>query len=326
VLYRDLYRGVITWNRTRKRDKWGLQRQAPPPTGDWLEIPAPHLQIVTEDPWRRTHERPEAVRGVYLRTNRGQAFGRPALGGPSKYLLTNLALCGCCGGSLRVRSRKHGNERRNFYGCAAYHERGRTVCANSADVPMDEANYILIEALLDELLDAQLLADVVDEAMRLAAGNQRPDRRPAIDAEIARLEQERNRLVTAIAAGGTLDGLLAALKEREARLADLHAEREAAQAERRTEAVFDEVTTRRELMDLASQWRQVLASDPENARPVVTMLLNGRVTITPTGTPKQWEIQGTGTLLGLFSREIFPSGWRPHRDADASAQWRMGRG
>jgi len=41
-------------------------------------------------------------------------------------------------------------------------------------------------------------------------------------------------------------------------------------------------------------------------------LLEGRVTITPTGRPKQWELQGTGTLTGLFSREIFPSGWRPH--------------
>jgi len=135
VLYRDLYRGLITWNRTKKRDRWGSYKQSARPAGEWLDVAAPHLRIVSDEDWRRTHERLEAVRGVCLRTNHGQAFGRPALGGPSKYLLTNLALCGCCGGPLRVRSRKHGKERRNFYGCAGYHERGRTVCANAADVP-----------------------------------------------------------------------------------------------------------------------------------------------------------------------------------------------
>ena len=27
VLFRDLYRGLITWNRTRKRDRWGAHQQ-----------------------------------------------------------------------------------------------------------------------------------------------------------------------------------------------------------------------------------------------------------------------------------------------------------
>jgi hypothetical protein len=68
-------------------------------------------------------------------------------------------------------------------------------------------------------------------------------------------------------------------------------------------------------MDLASRWRLVLVNDSNNARPIVTTLLEGRVIITPTGASKQWKMQGTGTLSGLFSREIFPSGWRPHRDS-----------
>lgn len=42
-----------------------------------------------------------------------------------------------------------------------------------------------------------------------------------IEAEIAKLEHERERLVTAIATGGTLDSLLGALHEREAHLARL---------------------------------------------------------------------------------------------------------
>ena len=316
VLYRDLYRGLITWNKTRKRDRWGMHRQAPRPACEWLEVPAPQLRIVDQDLWTRAHRRLEAVRGVYLRANHGQAFGRPALGGPSKYLLTNLALCGCCGGPLRARSRKgHGAERQHFYGCAAYHERGRTVCANREDVPMHEANYILIEALLDDVLDAELLSDVVDAAVEMKKGEQKADRVPGIEAEIRRVEQERARLVAAIASGGALDGLLGALKDRESRLLALEAERAEARAEHRTEA-FDEATVRREASAIVQQWRRVLADDSENARPIVTTLLEGRVTITPTGRPKQWEMQGTGTLSGLFSLEIFPSGWRPHRDSN----------
>ena len=49
VLFRDVYRGVITWNRTRKRNQWGQHQQTARPAGDWLQIPAPSLQIVADE-------------------------------------------------------------------------------------------------------------------------------------------------------------------------------------------------------------------------------------------------------------------------------------
>ena len=39
---------------------------------------------------------------------------------------------------------------------------------------------------------------------------------------------------------------------------------------------------RTDVMRLAEDWRQVLADDPNNARPIVSALLIGRVTIKPT--------------------------------------------
>jgi DNA invertase Pin-like site-specific DNA recombinase len=48
VLHRDVYRGVVTWNRTKKRNPSGSQQQAARPAGDWLSIPAPTLRIVDE--------------------------------------------------------------------------------------------------------------------------------------------------------------------------------------------------------------------------------------------------------------------------------------
>ena len=65
---------------------------------------------------------------------------------------------------------------------------------------------------------------------------------------------------------------------------------------------IDAPRVRRELAALASSWRQVLTEDPDNARPIVTSLLVGRVTISPTDIPKVWELRGQGTPAGLFSR------------------------
>jgi hypothetical protein len=46
VLYRDAYRGVITWNRTRKRNQWGVKKQADRPANELVTVEAPTLQII----------------------------------------------------------------------------------------------------------------------------------------------------------------------------------------------------------------------------------------------------------------------------------------
>jgi site-specific DNA recombinase len=61
VLLRELYRGVIVWNQSRKRDHWGQQHQHARPETEWMRVPAPHLQIVPDGQWRgrKCGERPE---------------------------------------------------------------------------------------------------------------------------------------------------------------------------------------------------------------------------------------------------------------------------
>ena len=44
------------------------------------------------------------------------------------------------------------------------------MCGNRADVPMADADDIVIEALLDDVLDASVLEDAVTEALRLLQG------------------------------------------------------------------------------------------------------------------------------------------------------------
>ena len=63
---------------------------------------------------------------------------------------------------------------------------------------------------------------------------------------------------------------------------------------------------RDELLTLATSWRQVLADDPTHARPIISSLLKGRVTITPMDVRKRWTLSGEGSLVGLFERAVFP--------------------
>ena len=184
---------------------------------------------------------------------------------------------------------------------------------------MVDANDIVIEALLDDVLDASMLKDSVREALRLLQGEAPEDRSKAIEREMATVEQERSRLVAAIAAGGNLDALVQALQVREARRRELEAQREQMRCQRRLRA-SDTARVHQELMALANAWRRVLVDDPMNSRPIVSTLLKGRVTIEPVeGARKRWTLRGEGTLVGLFQKvipgESFPLVWRPQADS-----------
>ena len=312
VLHRWLYRGELVWNQSAKRDRWGRKHQSARPEADWIRQAAPDLRIITDAEWDAAHTCMAASRALYLKATSGQAFGRPPVGNPSPYLLTNLGQCGCCGGTLRSRSRSHGTGRKYFYGCSSYHERGTSICTNNADVPMTDADAIVIEALLDDVLDESIVSDAVDEAVSLLKGEQDADRTSTIEAQLTTLTHERDRLVAAIASGGMLDGLLSALQAREQRRRELEASLQTLRSQRILGAT-EAMGVRDELLALADDWRRVLAHDPANARPIVSSLLVGRISIKPTlgKSRKTWMLSGTGTLTGLFCREIVPSQWRP---------------
>jgi hypothetical protein len=169
---------------------------------------------------------------------------------------------------------------------------------------MVDADDILIEALLDDVLDPSILRDAVDVALgELQADDGPRDRIERIEADIDTIEQERARLVTAIATGGNLGGLLEALRARETRRASLEPERAALVTQTPLRA-SDAARVREELMVLAKSWRQVLVMGAIHARPIVTSLLIARVSITPMKTPHRWVLRGEGTLRGLFSKVV----------------------
>ena len=308
VLYRERYRGVIVWNQTRKRDRWGQSRRMNRAEAEWVRVAAPALEIVDEGLWAAAHRRLDAARQLYLRGTKGRPFGRPPVGSPSKYLLTNLAQCGVCGSSMKVRTRSHRHVRAKFYGCSGYHDRGRTVCPNGADVPMEDANLMVLEAVLDDVLTPDLVAEAVTEAVRILQPEDGGDGQLAqLAKEMTRVEGERSRLANAIATGGDLDGLLMAMKERERRLAQLGQQRQAVEARVARSDVGDVDHMRLELLALAADWRGLLTQQTVHARAILGKLVVGRVTFTPGTKAKQWELRGRGTITGLF-QGVFPLG------------------
>jgi hypothetical protein len=167
---------------------------------------------------------------------------------------------------------------------------------------MVDGDNIVIEALLDDVLDQDILRDATEEAIQLLQGDDPGDQLNRLEAELATIDQERARLVNAIATGGELGGFLDALRTRDRRRAELEAARAAVRSQRRLQA-SDTDRVRDELMTLADSWRQVLAEDPPHARPILSELLKGRVSFTPM-MKRRWTVRGEGTLTGLFSKAL----------------------
>ena len=318
VLYRERYRGVIVWNQTRKRDRWGQARRVKRPREEWEWRDAPHLRIVDNALWEAAHTRLGAARRVYLKGTGGERFGRPPLGSPSKYLLTSLAECGQCGSSLIVRTSKNGLSRSKSYGCSAYHHKGKAICPNGAVIPMEDADGIVVESLLDEVLTPDVLDEAIEQALQTLLGDEQQSdvERGRLEKQIRRLEGERKRLAEAVAKGGEMDSLLDALSDRESRLARLRGDSEALRTMRQSARGIDSQRVVEELRELAINWREVLVGEPVHARPILSKLLVGRVIFTPLEGKKRWELRGRGTIAGLFRENlslgmVSPTGFEP---------------
>lgn len=282
VLFRELYRGQIIWNRTRTRNVGGQTKQAPTPEAEWIRVPAPELRIVTEAEWTAAHERLANTRDTYLRTTKGQLWGRPLNGIAAKYLGTGLMLCGQCGAALEVRSRSHGRKRGFFYACSAYNRKGTTVCQNNTWIPMERADAEILNLLERELLDPDVIREAVDRVRAVAGGRGRSleSRRSAVTTAIAAVDAELGRLTAALAAGAELGSVVTAIKEREGRKAGLTRELEAL-ADCVAIGALDPRAVDRKIDAALREWSTTIRKHIPQARQMVRKLLKDRITFTP---------------------------------------------
>jgi site-specific DNA recombinase len=160
VLHRTTYRGEVTWNRTRKRDSWGQQRQTDRPCGEWLQRSVPTLRIVADDLWTAAHTRLTGIRASLMIASKG-TIGRRNRDAESRYLLAGFARCGACGGALCVMSRDSGSVRRYVYGCSANHKRGKSVCENGLVVRMENVDRAVLGTLATDVLRPAVVDAIV---------------------------------------------------------------------------------------------------------------------------------------------------------------------
>jgi site-specific DNA recombinase len=279
VLKRPLYVGAIVWNQTRKRNRWGQHRQSNRPGADWITVPAPELRIVSNELWQTARARLDAVK-AHIEKAAGKPLGGRRRDIDSQYLMPGFSRCGVCGGAFCVMSRAHGKGKRGyFYGCASNHKRGGAVCSNSEIVLMDHVDAAILDALdgRTPLRDAERL------------------RR-----ELATVEQEASRLSTAIATGGDMAPLLAALQARQLRRQELTMA--LAATEQHSPSRLDRRRIEREVREKLRDWRGLLTKHIEDGRELLRQVLSGPVRLWPVeGERRVFRFEGTADLGRLFS-------------------------
>jgi site-specific DNA recombinase len=284
VLYRELYRGVEVWNRTKKRNPtFGQKEVRDRASSEWLRVEVPDRRIVSDALWEAAHARLAKARANYLAGTDGARWGRPVGGTVSKYLLTGLGGCGVCGGGLTVRSRAHGKRRSFRYVCAAHHYRGAAVCPNGQELRLELADTRILELVRDELLRPTVVEPAIRMAVEtlMADGPRVDERRRQLQHQLASIEARIGQLTTAIEEGGPLTALLTALeareKERSALRAEIRSLASAAPARPKDRRGLDGAL-RAKLADL----RGMLTADIANARQALEHLLVERLVFTPT--------------------------------------------
>ena len=324
VLHRPLYRGEIVWNRTQKRNRWGQVSQQGRPEAAWLTRPAPDLRIVPEELAKAVDRRLATNKTRYLRTTGGRLWGRPRKGVDSKYLLVGFASCGTCGGGVSVRSRKHGSRRAFYYVCTSYHTRGTSVCANGHEVPMVAANAVLLEAVREQVLSPEVITAAVGRAAaRIAALAADPPDTDAVRGQLGDLDRELSRLIQALAAGGDVPSVVAAIKDREQRQGSLRAQLTSLERVAHLPSL-DLARLERDLTARLTEWRGLLSLSRHTAqaRQLLRTLLVGRLTFAPEtrADGRYVQIAGTGTIgpmaaaLGCPSAVASPTGFEPVSD------------
>src|SRR5207249_10908039 len=179
--------GVAVWNKSQKITRRGTKAQRWRPEAEWMHREAPELRIIDESLWRAVEQRRERAASSFPGVTRdGRRLSRPSGADLlSPYLLSGLAQCAACGGSLVAMTRPHGTgaarQRIPMYGCVYHQKRGRVVCKNDVVIRQEKLDAAFLEALA-EAIDERLLARAVTTAVeRLRRrGAEAPDQRAAL--------------------------------------------------------------------------------------------------------------------------------------------------
>lgn len=285
VLHRDTYRGIVTWNRTKKRDADGQQRPHDRPAHEWVTIPAEHLRIVPDTLWQAVRDR--------LRLKRAHALAAPPLiagrGIRQRYFLTGFGRCVHCGGSMQAVSRASSGGRIYRYVCGTYWNRGTAICPNGMMADMPLADQAISDLLRTEVLQPRIVGRALDVAVAMVRREQDDDACiERLKRRLAGLDVELANLAETAARGGAVPAVLDLLSRRNEERRQVAADM--ARHRSRVIPVSSAKELRGRLTGFLSGWHDLLAANLHEARGVLDGVLADRIRFEPAIEEQQYRL------------------------------------
>ena len=318
MLRSERYKGTLIWGRKGRAYKFGTRTQFSRGVEGQIRIERPELRIVSEELWA----------GVRARIAQNQRFRGPhpyaRAGAKRRFLLTGLSRCAKCGGPICATTGRAGARRIMTYTCMWRRDRGS--CKSSLHRDVEVIDAAVIGWIEKYALNEGIIESIFAELRRLVTAGQKTSTSdvPKLEKEERQLKVEVGRLANALASTDQKpEAVIAAIAEREAKMAQLRGRIEAMKAAPTvltTEMARLEKTARTRLKDL----RGLLTKNPEEARRVLEALLQGPLKLLPVETPEgmRFEIEGNvsvGTLLTqeagadpvTLRQQVTPTGFEP---------------
>ena len=207
ILNNEIYVGTLVWNRQQfvKNPDTGKRVPRFNPESEWIRAPVPELRIVDDKLWEKVKAKQRAL------PNKKEDFWKAKR---PRYLLSGLLKCGVCGGGFA-------KQNHHRYGCTTNQNKG--TCANTLKIHQSKLEQLVLKALRDHLMDANLCKQFCHEytqrmnelrAQKLAKIN-------GYKAELTKLDGAKKRIVKAVIDGFANQTLKEELDQVEARYAEL---------------------------------------------------------------------------------------------------------
>jgi hypothetical protein len=277
ILTNPIYFGGPTYyGKKMLRNRWGKKNKGTclRPSSEWTRVPAGCDPLVTEATW---HAAAALRAGKVAKMKAAGPRGGQLRDGDSRYLLSNFARCAVCGGPICAIGRDVGGGRAYFYACMNYHRRGRLFCTNATTVPVDKLNAEVLTALVKLVDHPGLIGRVIKAVIKMRTNGVRAATVTRLQADLVRLEGERERLVAACALGGDVTAFHAGVQEREHRLAALRAQVATLQQPMTGSDPALAKAVRQEF----ARWTGLITGTLPDARSFLRRMLAGPILLTP---------------------------------------------
>jgi hypothetical protein len=308
MLVNQLYVGVLVFGATQTVRRKGKKARIPQTdSAKIVRAERPEWRIVPEALWKAAQERKRQTFETYLRGADGRLSGKPEAGVlESKYLLSGLLECGECGGKLVIWSHR-GREPR--YVCSTHRGRGHAGCTNNASVRAKFLDDFVVYGLRKRILTRERLDALAKNMAEQAAGSPAKvaAQRNALEAELRKSTGRLEKLVAAVAAGGPVESLVAAIRAEErtsetirGQLAQLEAARKSAE-EWGSPVYVDKVNR------LLRGWHAALAGNVAVARQAIRKIITSPIYVRNISTVPDKKVWTVGAK-GLFGPLTDPLG------------------